>query len=289
MAKLKPKIFVGCSSEARSLAQEFCDALSDVALLIPWWASKEFVASQSILTGLANASESYDFGLFLLTPDDKLQSHGINGMSARDNVLFEFGLFLGSIGAERTFAVLQDSDSLKKRVKLPSDLEGIILPRFISGDRDSVVASVLVAANALRPRISKLSRRHGRLSLAQVWHYDPATKTFSMTLPKAVLERNRDELTNKSLVLVAYLEDDSIAVENNTLLAISEPRQLPVVPGDIVLRADGGKVFRALRKGDSLTGQLLLVPSGCSIKTRKTIAKMLDSGCELLDRKGVKK
>lgn len=287
MARLKPKIFVGSSSEARTIAEHFSDVLSDVAVMIPWWLSKEFYATQSILTGLVQACNSYDFGLFILTPDDKLQSHGKKGMSARDNVLFEFGLFLGDLGANRTFAVIQDSELPRKRVKVPSDLGGIVIPRFASGDRDTVLASIRGAANALRPQIIRESRRRDRLKLVDSWGYDAKARTFSMTLSKDALERNRDELTYKSLAVVALKENKTVAVESDTSIAIGESRRLSIIPGDLVLRASGTHVFTSLRTGDTLFCYLLLIPDGLSIANKRTISEMLADGCELLERKGV--
>jgi predicted nucleotide-binding protein len=90
----KPKVFVGSSSEAKDVAKAFSKALKDVATMIPWWASPEFEAMETTLEGLIRACNFYDFGLFIMTPDDKVESRGEKQSSARDNVLFEMGLFL---------------------------------------------------------------------------------------------------------------------------------------------------------------------------------------------------
>ena len=66
---------------------------------------------------LKNFTDIYDFAIFLFTPDDKLISqtrsdlkgNRIDAYATRHNVVFEFGLFLGRIGAERSY-ILYDDD-----------------------------------------------------------------------------------------------------------------------------------------------------------------------------------
>jgi len=282
MAKVKPRLFVGSSAEGRTVAEDFADALSDVAVVTPWWLSKDFRATHSVLAGLALACKSYDFGLFILTPDDKLQSRGKKTMSARDNVLFELGLFLGALGANRTFAALQEAESSRKAVKVPSDLAGIVIPRFACGDRDAVLASIRMAANSLRPIIRRESRRRERLELIKDWAYNDATKVFTMTLARDGLELNRAELLDKAFALVAVLENDAVSFEDDTAIALSAARQLSIKPGDLVLRADGAGILGNVRPGQKITGYLLLLPAGHGIAKKKTISQMLNDGCELL-------
>src|SRR6266487_6870765 len=98
MSKLLPKVFVGSSSEAKNIADGFCRALIEDATMIRWWQANDFKPMQSTLDGLWEASARYDFGIFILTPDDQIVSRDEEGYSARDNVLFELGLFLGRLG-----------------------------------------------------------------------------------------------------------------------------------------------------------------------------------------------
>ena len=59
------------------------------------------------------------FAIVLLTPDDPCQSGAENEMRARQNVMWEYGYFVGRLGRSRV-CVLK-----KGNVKIPSDLEGI--------------------------------------------------------------------------------------------------------------------------------------------------------------------
>lgn len=62
-----------------------------------------------------------DFAILLLTADDTTASRGRRKASPRDNVVFELGLFMGSLGRDRTFVVSPKGVDLK----LPTDLLGL--------------------------------------------------------------------------------------------------------------------------------------------------------------------
>jgi len=72
----------------------------------------------------ANADVVY--AIILLTPDDvgRLQSEDNLSPRARQNVIFEFGYFIGRLGRNRVCAMVKD------RVELPSDLLGIVYIPF---------------------------------------------------------------------------------------------------------------------------------------------------------------
>jgi hypothetical protein len=146
---IKPKIFVGSSSEAKKAAEVFCSQLNRVANPVVWWRSDEFRGMFSTLDGLLEAIEKYDFGVFLLTPDDRIESRGRKEMSSRDNVLFEAGLFLGRLGRDRIQIYVQDSAQRTTKVKMPSDLLGIHLPRFCGAKTKSVSEATLPFQRAL--------------------------------------------------------------------------------------------------------------------------------------------
>jgi len=67
---------------------------------------------------LKNFTDIYDFAIFIFSPDDKIISQFRKNkdgkykkaLATRHNIVFEFGLFLGRIGAKRSF-ILFDDDS----------------------------------------------------------------------------------------------------------------------------------------------------------------------------------
>ena len=112
-----PRVFVGSSEEGLEVAQALQAALGaeyDVSV----WNQGTFVMSGTGIHSLLRASQRHDFAVFVLTADDKLTTRRSTRPAARDNVLFEAGLFIGAIGLDRTFLVCS------KGLRLPSDLAG---------------------------------------------------------------------------------------------------------------------------------------------------------------------
>jgi len=125
---MKTRIFIGSSSEGLKVANYVKDYLSkDFECLI--WTDNIFKYNVSYLDTLLKSASLFDFGILIATKDDHLKSREKSFEAPRDNVIFEFGLFIGRLGASRAF-VLQE-----KGTKLPSDLLGISVPSY-EGKKD---------------------------------------------------------------------------------------------------------------------------------------------------------
>jgi predicted nucleotide-binding protein len=70
---------------------------------------------------LEGAAEQFDFAVVILAKDDVMTGGKGETLKARDNCVFEAGLFMAAIGRKRCFLVNSVSQS-----DLPSDLNGII-------------------------------------------------------------------------------------------------------------------------------------------------------------------
>jgi len=116
---LKPSVFIGSSSEVSALVDTLVQELATVADVKPWSRSGLFTPGKYALPELIKEVETVDFAVLVFSPDDKVTSRAKVFLSARDNVLIEFGLFLNSLGLERTFVVIG------KGVKVASDLTGL--------------------------------------------------------------------------------------------------------------------------------------------------------------------
>ncbi|AXG73559.1 DNA-binding protein [Flavobacterium arcticum] len=124
----KKKIFIGCSSEEIKIAkivEGFLDKDYEVTI---WdekiWDKAVFRLNNNFLNDLLKASLKFDFGILIGTPDDKLIKRGNEVLSARDNILFELGLFIGRLGIDKC-AFLVDSS-----VEVPTDLSGIYIAKY---------------------------------------------------------------------------------------------------------------------------------------------------------------
>jgi hypothetical protein len=120
---LKPRIFIGSSGEGLDVAKYVKNYLGeDFDCFL--WTDDIFKYNESVLETLLKEASLFDFGLLVATKDDFLQSRENKFDTPRDNVVFEYGLFLGRMGASRAFVIQEEG------TKLPSDLFGITTPRF---------------------------------------------------------------------------------------------------------------------------------------------------------------
>jgi hypothetical protein len=132
----RPAIFIGSSSEGIHVAEGVERQLENCAKATIW-NYDVFKLGMSNLETLTGQLDTFDFAIFVLSPDDKLEARGRSYSSPRDNVLFELGLFMGSLGRTRTFIVHAEGVDLK----LPSDLAGITTSPYRSSDKLSEALS----------------------------------------------------------------------------------------------------------------------------------------------------
>ena len=120
---LKPRVFIGCSSEALATAEIVKDKLKIVADCQLW--NEGFLESNiSPLESLSEASVLFDFAILLASPDDAQLKREKLELIARDNIIFEFGLYLGKLGKNRAYFIKE------RNLDLPSDLFGITLDQY---------------------------------------------------------------------------------------------------------------------------------------------------------------
>lgn len=281
---IEPKVFVGSSKEAEKIAWGFCRALKDTATIVPWW-DAPFIPMGSTLDGLLKAATEYDFGLFILTPDDFIQSRGEESNSPRDNVLFELGLFLGKLGPKRAFAVIQWDSDKEKRVKVLSDLAGIYIKRFTTDD--SIDDSIKEAVDPISLVIMEQGRKPRKLQLVQWWNHDGTN--FTVLLPAVKLEANRAELQGKRLAVVVTQRNPRIRPENDPRIVLSNTEEpFGAFASDLRFAAPCQVVFPNLTSKDVIQGHLLLIPRGVNVEKATTIKEMIDRGCDLLETVGTK-
>lgn len=125
---MKRKIFIGSSSEGLKIAQAIKKKIEDECgdwLQCDIWNEGEiFKVNSGTLDSLVRASRRYDYGILVATADDKTIKRRLIHKSMRDNVLFEMGLFLGSLGLDRAFLFANI------KISVPSDFNGVTLIRY---------------------------------------------------------------------------------------------------------------------------------------------------------------
>ncbi len=142
---MKPRVFIGSSSEGYKVAERVFELLSDIAECTLW--KDVFELNKSNYENLSNQIALYDYAILIATADDVTISRRKKASSARDNVLFEFGLFAGGLGRSRVFYVVE------KDSKVPSDLFGISLPEIAKPTDSNFDESIIVSANKIKEHI----------------------------------------------------------------------------------------------------------------------------------------
>ncbi len=118
---MKPKLFVGSSTEGLKTAYAIQENLEHDALCTVW-TQGIFQLSGNALDNLLEAAGEYDFAVFVFQPDDISQIRDETVNTVRDNVVFELGLFIGGLGKERVFFLVPKGS---EEAHLPTDLIGV--------------------------------------------------------------------------------------------------------------------------------------------------------------------
>jgi len=119
----KLTFFVASSSEAEKTARKLIKAMrlkagSDKWKIYFWKDRGVFVKGESTLESLESIFRKCDFGIYMLTADDKLVMRKKQKLTPRGNVVFELGMGVGVHGRRRSFIVHDDVYKI-------SDLNGI--------------------------------------------------------------------------------------------------------------------------------------------------------------------
>jgi predicted nucleotide-binding protein len=154
---LDPSLFIGSSSEGLPIARALQTELDQVCEPVVW-SQGAFGPTETTIGSLLEMAQSSDFAALVLTPDDPVVIRGAEVIAARDNVVFELGLFLGTLGPRRVFIIRPRDLNLT----LPSDLAGVTLLDYRNRSDQNLQAAIGPAATRIRDRISSEGPRSER-------------------------------------------------------------------------------------------------------------------------------
>ena len=169
VARARPSVFVGSSSEGLRIAQAV-QVLLDQACEVEIWSQGVFGLTQGTLESLVLALERFDFAVLVLTADDLTITRGSERPVARDNVLFELGLFVGGLSRDRTFMLYDRTHP----PSLPSDLAGVTAATF----EPHVSGNLQAALGTACTRIQTVIERLGVRESLKVQRLAEATRTL---------------------------------------------------------------------------------------------------------------
>jgi hypothetical protein len=138
---MKRKIFIGSSTEGHKVAEqiknEINQQLGDWIECETWKDGKVFSQNKNTLDCLVKASRRYDYGILVASKDDISLKRWSFHNTMRDNVLFEAGLFMGSLGLQRAFLITSDN------ISLPSDYSGVTVVKYNNKNLVNKIETIL--------------------------------------------------------------------------------------------------------------------------------------------------
>lgn len=141
----KPKVFIGSSTEGLEIGYAIQENLGKYAE-VTIWNQNVFSLSETIIESIVDTVYKYDFAIIIFTPDDTLIKRGVEYSSPRDNVIFELGLFIGTLGRGRTFLVY-DADI---KFHIPSDISGVTAATFSKRTDKNLLAALMPVCQRIK-------------------------------------------------------------------------------------------------------------------------------------------
>lgn len=150
------RVFIGSSIEGHAVARNLQAELEAMDVCeVERWDQIVFEPSGYALDSLLEVASRVDFAVLVASPDDVVVSRGVEAPSARDNVLLEFGLFVGALGRERTY-LLATADST---LKFPTDVLGLTRLPYKPRNDDNLRGAVNAAVLQIERQVKRRGRR----------------------------------------------------------------------------------------------------------------------------------
>lgn len=209
----KPRVFIASSAESLHIADAINVNLDHQTEPTVW--KNGFSLSQNTIDILINTSDSVDFAVFVFTPDDLITIRNQEKHITRDNVIFELGLFIGTLGKERCFIV----KPREKELHLPSDLLGLT-PADYNGERSdgNIEAAINHPCTLIKNEIKKLGLRSESAPSPQLKKRNKNTQvTIGKTEEKILKELIKGHICSPEGVLSQELFNNISGISNSDI------------------------------------------------------------------------
>lgn len=228
---MKPRVFIGSSVEALPISYA-CQTNLRFAAEVTVWDQGIFRLSQTALESLTAALGTFDFAVFIFSPDDLAVIRNEEHRVVRDNVVFELGMFIGKLGSTRCFILTPDGDD---ELHLPTDLLGIKPATYDRERRDNNwSAATAPACNDIRGELRQQGLRTVHPVESAVGT-PPTPERESNEIPTAGVEPASDSQEIKSAVpvhepwITALLDnraEDALTAVVSAIESETDPKKL---------------------------------------------------------------
>ncbi len=157
---MKNRIFIASSSEALPYAKQFKLLLEQNPHFFPVVWNEQgvvFKTAQTYIESLVSALSDFEYAVMIFHPDDLGEIKGKKAVTTRDNVVFEYGLFVGRLGRDHCYIVQPENIPLR----IPSDLFGVTNAnyRFLKTKNEERIRQLMMpAANLIANRIVEVNK-----------------------------------------------------------------------------------------------------------------------------------
>lgn len=189
------KIFIGSSSESLKTAQiiqSYFDRLHDCII----WEDKFFELNQSTYDNLCKKVLEFDYAIFVGGIDDAVIRIKKNNMKIgiRDNVYFEFGLYVGTLTKDRVFFMVN------KKVSIASDFLGVTLLYY--NDKKEIINGCEIIKNKIEEE-EKINRINLLPSTSLAYdYYNNFLKSLKTYLYRRNLKISLKKINEKKIKIV---------------------------------------------------------------------------------------
>jgi hypothetical protein len=199
---VKPRIFLGSSGKQAKLIGALTRGLSDIADVEPW--TSVFNPGVSTLDRLVELTHEVDFAAFVFAQDDwtsnPTDAAAGGQASPRDNVVFEAGLFGGTLGMRRTFILHA------KGAKLPTDLLGMTAVRYA----DALTPADMREVNAKLRKAIEAEGARNRIE-GDWWQHSLTVRTDKEPSAISLLRISRDKFGSLEVAGRGWTEDGTLS------------------------------------------------------------------------------
>ena len=146
----KIRIFIGSSTEALGVARKIKSGLKHDAHVDTWADGIFDEPGKAYIEVLEEILNNYEYGIFVFNPDDKIFSRGKQLSIPRDNVIFEYGMFLGKHTRKKAFFIIPRGVD----IKLMTDVLGITCLDY-DPENPNIQSAVSDACDQIRDLIQR--------------------------------------------------------------------------------------------------------------------------------------
>lgn len=153
--KQRINIFIGSSSESSEIAHLIKAQFEEEDFNVDVWDEDVFERGRSNLDNLKKFTALYDFAIMVFVQDDEVIHRNEKTGSIPPNIIFEYGLFLGRMGANKSF-IIAENNIMPFIDKVFSDLKGISIGKsFDNSTRAKRTKTIKATVDYVKKEILK--------------------------------------------------------------------------------------------------------------------------------------